>query len=46
MQYYLSYSTTLDEWDGRWVKIKVESKRPGVKIRARRGYFAVRAEGS
>ena len=42
-QYYLTYSTTNTEWDGRWIKLKVESKRPGVKIRARRGYFAVRA---
>lgn len=43
-QYYLTYSTTNEDWDGHWVKIKVESKRPGVKIRARRGYFAVRSE--
>jgi len=42
-QYYLSYSTTNADWDGRWIKLKVESSRPGVKIRARRGYFAVRA---
>lgn len=41
-QYYLSYSTTNEEWDGHWVKLKVESTRPGVKIRARKGYFAVR----
>ena len=27
------------------IKIKVESERPGVKIRARRGYFAVRKGG-
>jgi Ca-activated chloride channel family protein len=43
-QYYLTYSTTNSEWDGRWIKLKVESTRPGVKIRARRGYFAVRAQ--
>jgi VWFA-related protein len=43
-QYYLTYSTTNEEWDGHWIKIRVESKRPGVKIRARRGYFAVRRE--
>ncbi len=41
-QYYLTYSTTNDNWDGRWVKIKLNSSRSGVKIRARRGYFAVR----
>jgi len=45
-QYYLTYSTTNDEWDGHWIKIRVESERPGVKIRARRGYFAVRKEPS
>jgi len=43
-QYYLTYSTTNQQWDGRWIKLKVESNRPGIKIRARRGYFAVRAE--
>jgi Ca-activated chloride channel family protein len=41
-QYYLTYSTDNEDWDGHWVKIRVESKRPGVKVRARRGYFAVR----
>jgi len=45
-QYYLTYSTTNDEWDGHWIKIRVQSERPGVKIRARRGYFAVRKEPS
>ena len=41
-QYYLTYSTDNEDWDGHWVKIRVESDRPGTKIRARRGYFAVR----
>jgi len=41
-QYYLTYSTTNENWDGHWIKIRVDSERPGVKIRARRGYFAVR----
>jgi Ca-activated chloride channel family protein len=41
-QYYLTYSTDNEDWDGHWVKIRVESERPGVKVRARRGYFAVR----
>ena len=41
-QYYLTYSTDNQEWDGRWIKIKVETDRPKTKIRARRGYFAVR----
>jgi Ca-activated chloride channel family protein len=44
-QYYLTYSTDNDNWDGHWIKIRVESERPGVKVRARRGYFAVRKGG-
>jgi len=44
-QYYLTYSTDNDDWDGHWIKIRVESERPGVKVRARRGYFAVRKGG-
>ncbi len=41
-QYYVSYSTSNETWDGRWIPIRIESKRQDVKIRARRGYFAVR----
>jgi VWFA-related protein len=41
-QFYISYSTSNDNWDGHWVKLKVESKRPGIKISHRSGYFAVR----
>jgi len=41
-QFFLAYSTTNQEWDGRWMKLRVESLRPDVKLRARRGYFAVR----
>jgi VWFA-related protein len=44
-QYFLTYSTSNDEWNGRWIKLKVDSLRKGVKIRARRGYFAVRSPG-
>jgi len=44
-QFFLTYATTNEAWDGRWIKLKVESKREGVKIRARRGYFAVRSPG-
>ena len=44
-QYYLTYSTSNEDWNGRWIKLKVESLRDGVKIRARRGYFAVRSPG-
>jgi VWFA-related protein len=41
-QFYIAYSTTNDEWDGRWIKLRVESDREDLQIRARRGYFAVR----
>jgi len=41
-QYYVSYSTTNENWDGHWIPIRLESVRPEIKIRARRGYFAVR----
>lgn len=41
-QYYLEYSTANEEWDGRWMEIRVESKQPGVDVRSRSGYFAVR----
>ena len=41
-QYFLTYSTLNESWDGRWIKLKVESKRDGVTVRARKGYFAVR----
>lgn len=40
-QYYITYSTTNEEWDGRWVKVKVDINVPKLKVRARRGYFAV-----
>lgn len=42
-QYYLTYSTSNTVWDGRWIKIKVESVDPKLKVRARRGYFAVKS---
>ena len=45
-QYYLTYSTTNEVWDGHWIKIQVESERPGVEVRARKGYYAVRRGGS
>ncbi len=42
-QYYLTYSTAVTEWDGHWVKLKVQSDIPEHKVRARRGFFAVKA---
>ena len=44
-QYYLSYSTTNAKWDGRFIKLEVQSKNPDWSVRARRGYFAVRGGG-
>ena len=41
-QYYIAYSTTNEEWDGRWIKLEVKSAREDLELRARRGYFAVR----
>lgn len=42
-QYYLTYSTDNQSFDGRWMKLQVESSRKDVEIRARRGYFAVKS---
>lgn len=42
-QYYLTYSTSNTAWDGRWIKVEVEAKDPDHTVRARRGFFAVRA---
>jgi VWFA-related protein len=41
-QYFVTYSSPIEEWDGRWVPIEVEARRPGVEVRARTGYVAVR----
>ncbi len=40
-QYYLAYSTPNEEWDGRFMKVQVDGTREGIKVRSRRGYFAV-----
>jgi Ca-activated chloride channel family protein len=40
-QYFVAYQTENKNWDGRWIKIGVEMKKPDLKVRARRGYFAV-----
>lgn len=38
--YTLSYQPTHDQWDGRFRSIKVATRRPGVTLRHRGGYFA------
>lgn len=39
--YTLGYYPAHGKWDGRFVRIAVKTKRPGVEIRARGGYYAV-----
>jgi len=43
-QYFLTYSTTNENWDGRWVEVSVEAPDTKYKVRARRGYFAVKSD--
>jgi Ca-activated chloride channel family protein len=40
-QYYLGYLPTNTTQDGSWRKVDIKVKRPDVKIRTRKGYFAV-----
>jgi VWFA-related protein len=42
--YLIGYSSTQAPADGRFHEIKVRVKRPGVQVRARKGYFALNAE--
>jgi VWFA-related protein len=42
--YLLGYSSSNDKADGRYRKIKVTVKRPGVQVRAREGYLARRPD--
>jgi VWFA-related protein len=39
--YSLGYYPSDIKWDGKYHNIKVEVRRPGVKVRARNGYFAL-----
>lgn len=40
VSYVLGYYPTHNQWDGRFLEIKVKVKRPGLRVRARAGYFA------
>jgi Ca-activated chloride channel family protein len=39
-QYQLGYASTNVAQDGTWRKVDIKVKRPGVKLRSRKGYFA------
>ena len=41
-QFYLTYESPNDVFDGRWVSIDVKVARPGHEVRARNGYYAAR----
>jgi hypothetical protein len=39
-QYSLAYTPTNKKRDGSYRKVKIQIKRPGYKLLARRGYYA------
>ena len=40
--YSLAYEPTSQDYDGSYRKIEVKVRRPGTRVRARKGYFAIR----
>lgn len=40
-QFTLGYLSTNTKLDGSWRKVEIKVKRPGVKVRARQGYYAL-----
>jgi Ca-activated chloride channel homolog len=44
-QYTLGYVSSNAATDGRWRKVEVRAKRPGLKVRTRKGYFAPYKKG-
>ena len=45
-QYHLGYHSTNNARDGAWRKVEIRVKRPGVRIRSRKGYFGPYQAGS
>jgi Ca-activated chloride channel family protein len=45
-QYHLGYLPTNKTQDGGWRKVEIKLKRPDLKLRARKGYFAPYKKGS
>ncbi len=45
-QYHLGYSSTNPATDGAWRKVEIKLKRPDLKLRTRKGYFAPYKKGS
>jgi VWFA-related protein len=43
--YLVGYTPLNDTYDGRFRRIDVKVKRPGVTVAARKGYFAIRSRG-
>ena len=39
-QYYITYASENETFDGRWIPIKLETRK-GLEVRARKGYFAI-----
>ena len=44
-QYQLGYQSTNSTHDGTWRKVEIKVKRPDLKLRSRKGYFAPYKEG-
>ena len=45
-QYHLGYASTNLAQDGAWRKVEIKVKRPDIKLRSRKGYFAPYKEGA
>jgi len=44
-QHVLSYQTSNQTWDARWIELRIESNRAGVQVHARKGFLATRQDG-